>query len=101
MQGWFPIFASAKKKAAIASRKARFLKDKAVVEELQQRQLLAEREANRELGLFSKYGIGAAKASFWCATCAAYAGDFAHPVLQEQFARVHGRLRLRQSRKHI
>jgi hypothetical protein len=67
MQGWFPWFASRERKARTAASRANYLKEKKIVDNIVRQQQLAEREANRELGLFSKYGIDTAKADFWCA----------------------------------
>lgn len=66
MQGWFPWFASRKDKAEAARLKKALRSRQAITRELQQEQQLAEREANKELGIFSDYGISVAKSSFWC-----------------------------------
>jgi hypothetical protein len=68
MQGWFPWFASVERKAKTAASRAHYLREKNIVDSIVGQQQLAEREANKELGLFSKYGIDAAKSDFWCGT---------------------------------
>lgn len=68
MQGWFPWFASAEQKEVIA--RHRSIRDtlSSRVSDAEHLLLLAQRDANQELGLFSSHGKEIAKERLWCAS---------------------------------
>jgi hypothetical protein len=66
VQGWFPWFASAEQKQRTAVLRKRYEVRRAEADLIAHEQLYAEREANKQLGLFSTYGVGRAKENFWC-----------------------------------
>jgi hypothetical protein len=66
LQGWFPWFASAKEKARIKPLKDQYEAQKHLADEKAKEFAIAEREANKQLGLFSAAGLARAREHFWC-----------------------------------
>ena len=70
LQGWFPWFASSEHKQIIAKFRAARDQVGSEVSEAEHALLLAQRDANKQLGLFSSHGKEIAKERLWCGGCA-------------------------------